>query len=84
MSRWVAINGSGRRIGQEHPNARYTDTEVEYVLTLRESGLTISQIARKLEMPRSTVDSYVKGSRRGQYAERWVRSFDDGDKEKGW
>lgn len=38
---------SGRRIGQEHPRAKFTDREVELTLWLREQGLSLSQIARQ-------------------------------------
>ena len=64
----MAVNDQGRRIGEDHHNARYTNGEIEQVLMLRDSGWSYMRIARKLEMPKSTVRDVCCGRRRCQYA----------------
>jgi hypothetical protein len=71
MTRTVAVNERGLRIGEDHPNARYTDKEIETVLSLRNDGLSYGGIACLLEMPKSTVASICKGGRRCQTSARW-------------
>jgi len=66
MRRQVAINEIGQRIGEGHPQARYSDGEVLMVLTLRDDGMSYSQIGRKVDMPKSTVASICQGRRRCQ------------------
>ncbi len=63
----VALNEIHQRIGETHPQARYSNAEVALVFTLREQeGLPYSQIARRLDMPKSTVASILQGRRRCQ------------------
>lgn len=69
----VAINETGRRIGEDHPNARYTDGEVRMVLTLRDDGYGWKRIAAMAEMPIRTVRSICLGLRRCQVAAGWKR-----------
>lgn len=59
-------NTEGRRIGQDHPRARYSDGEVAMVWLLRDAGWGYRRIAQKLEMPRSTVRAIVQGCMRCQ------------------
>lgn len=59
-------NDEGRRIGQDHPRARYTDGEVAMVWALRDAGWGYRRIALKLDMPRSTVRAIVNGRMRCQ------------------
>ena len=63
----VAVNDAGLRIGEDHQNARYTNGEVEMVLTLRDEGKSYGEIARMVEMPKSTVRDICTGRRRCQY-----------------
>jgi hypothetical protein len=71
MQKTVAVNERGRRIGEDHPNARYTDGEVGMVLELRDEGKSYGVIARLVEMPKSTVRDICKGNRRCQCATNW-------------
>lgn len=79
MQKTVAVNERGFRIGQDHQRARYTDAEVGMVLDLRDEGMSYGEIARKAEMPKSTVRDICKGLRRCQTAAdfRVVRIPDD-------
>lgn len=67
MQKTVAVNARGLRIGEDHQNARYTNAEIEMVLTLRDEGKSYGQIARLVEMPKSTVRDICTGRRRCQY-----------------
>lgn len=67
MNATVAVNERGLRIGEDHQNARYTNGEIEMVLALRDEGKSYGEIAKLLEMPKSTVADIIKGRRRCQY-----------------
>jgi len=69
--RTVAVNDRGQRIGEGHLRAKCTDEEVAMVLKLRDEGLTYGQIAKMVEMPRSTVASFCRGVRRCQTPDRY-------------
>lgn len=64
--RYLAVNERGRRIGEDHHNARYTNGEVEMVLVLRDEGQGYKSIAKRMEMPVTTVRDICLGRRRGQ------------------
>lgn len=64
--RTVAVNDHGQRIGETHPQAKYSNGEVSAVLALRDQGLSYTQIARACEMPKSTVACICRGDRRCQ------------------
>lgn len=71
MQKTVAVNERGYRVGEDHPNARYTNAEVEMVLELRDEGLGYKRIAKILEMPRATVRDICQGKRRCQTPTAW-------------
>lgn len=66
----VAVNAKGRRIGEDHQNAKYTNSEVELVLTLRDEGYTYDMIAITMQMPKSTVACFCRADRRAQTVAR--------------
>lgn len=74
--RLVPVNDRRRRIGQDHPRAVLTDHEVELVFRLREEGLTLAEIAAKMEVSKGGVWKILNGYRRGQVAAGWVRVRD--------
>ena len=67
----VAVNERGQRIGETHPQARYSNGEVAGVLALRDQGLSYSQIATACQMPKSTVAHICRGDRRCQTPARY-------------
>ena len=67
----IALNELGRRIGEGHPNARYTDNEVRMVLILRAEGLGWKRMSAKLEIPIRTLRSICSGARRNQVPTQW-------------
>lgn len=70
----VALNENHQRIGETHPQALYSNAEVALIFKLREEEeqLTYTQIARRLDMPKSTVASVLQGRRRCQVPARYI------------
>jgi predicted DNA-binding protein (UPF0251 family) len=75
-NRMVPVNDARRRIGESHPGAVLTDHEVELVHELAEQGMTLAEIARKMEVSKGCVWKIVHGYRRGQVPAGWVRVRD--------
>ena len=75
-NRLVAVNDARRRIGEDHPRAVLSDHEVELVHALHDDGLSLAEIARKMEVSKGCVWKIVHGYRRGQVPVGWVRVRD--------
>lgn len=73
MPKLVGINEKGRRVGQDHPKAKLLDSEVDLMFELYEDGMRITELARRFEVRKSTVNDILKGRRRAQHATRWKR-----------
>lgn len=71
--RLVPVNDARRRIGESHPGAVLTDHEVELVHALYDGGMTIAEVARKMEVTKGCIWKIVHGLRRGQVPAGWVR-----------
>lgn len=69
----VPVNERGSALGQFNANARWTDSEVQAVLALHAYGMAARAIARKMEMPKSTVWAIVTGRMRDQIPHDWKR-----------
>lgn len=69
----VPVNETGAALGQYNPNAKWTDAEVRAVLALAAYGMPARAIARKMEMPKSTVWAIVTGRMRDQIPHDWKR-----------
>ena len=68
MQRTVAINDAGLRIGEEHPNAKLTDAEVEIIRQLHEEdGLSYKSLAEKFEISKVAVAKICRYERRAQF-----------------
>ena len=65
------VNDEGRRIGEGHPRARYSDDTVEQILRANEAGVTSQSISLVLGIPASTVRSIVNGQARRQEPTVW-------------
>ena len=67
---YVAVNDRGLRIGQDHPNSKLTDLEVEALL--RDRGpdeaplMSYAQLAKKYGISKSGARYIISGDRRGQ------------------
>lgn len=53
-------NERGLWVGEDHPGAKYSDSDVALVFELRESGMSYGQIAQKMEIPKSTIRDWLK------------------------
>lgn len=69
----VPVGTNGISLGQYHHRAVYTDAEIEEVFALHDAGFRISEIARKMEMPTSTVSAICSGKLRGKTPTGWKR-----------
>ena len=69
----VPVNERGSVLGQFNANAKWTDAEVRAVLALAAYGMPARAIARKMEMPKSTVWAIVTGRMRDQIPHDWKR-----------
>lgn len=73
MTKHIALNENGRRIGESHPRAKLLDHEVDQVLALLEAGLSYAQVAAKMDVSKSCIAHIATGRRRGQAVGRRVR-----------
>jgi DNA-binding NarL/FixJ family response regulator len=73
MQKLVALNENSRRVGESHPRAKLLDSEVELVLELLESGLSLAKVAEKMDVSKSCIAHIASGRRRGQPIARIVR-----------
>ena len=73
MKRIIQLNEHGRRINEDHHNAKLTDFEVEMIHQLREGGMTYREIAHKFEVSYTLVGKIIRFEHRGQIALRFKR-----------
>lgn len=64
--RKIAVNAKGHRLGEDHPNARLTNEEVDLLLEMRADGLSYGKLAKVFEVSKSTVQDIVQGRYRSQ------------------
>lgn len=69
----VPVGQKGVALGEWHHQAKYTDREVETLLSLWHGGATVSEIARTMEIPKSTVWAICHGFMRAKIPTDWVR-----------
>lgn len=73
MQKTIALNESGRRIGESHPRAKLLDYEVEQVLELLGAGLSYAEVARKFDVSKSCIAHIAAARRRCQTVARKLR-----------
>lgn len=66
----IKVNARGNRIGESNPRAELPDADVERLLELRAEGYSYGWLSRKFEVPKSTVQAWCNGQRRGQTVAR--------------
>lgn len=66
MTKVIGLNDDGRRVGQDHHRARFTDHEVELMRQMRDSNMSFYRIARIMECGESTVRDICNHRRRAQ------------------
>ena len=72
--RYVATNDRGLRVGEYHPNCKYTDQVVDQLREMHEDlGMTYKKISEVTGIPRHTVLRICSYQRRAQTYEKWKR-----------
>ena len=66
MQKTVAVNEAGLRIGEDHPNAKLTDAEVERIRSLHEGGMSYETLAEKFEVSKWAIGRICRYERRAQ------------------
>jgi predicted DNA-binding protein (UPF0251 family) len=67
MRKTVAVNDAGLRIGEDHPNAKLTDAEVERIRSLHEDeGMTYDELSEKYEVSKWAIGRICRYERRAQ------------------
>lgn len=71
MTRVVATNGKGIRLGEDHQNAKLTNDEVDMMMRLRDEGWGWAKLAEKFEISKRHVRDIAAGKKRCQTASKW-------------
>ena len=69
----IALNESGRRIGETHHNAWISDEIVDRIRDRHEDGLGYVALAREFNLSKNTVRKICTYERRAQTPARYVR-----------
>lgn len=69
--RVVGCDHRGLRVGESHQNAVLSDHEVDLLRDLRAQGLSLTQLALRLEISKSGVKGILDGRRRSILPVRW-------------
>lgn len=70
-TRTVAVNESGRRIGEDQTGAKLTNHAVDLFWELRSSGWGYGKLAAKFEISKGHARDIIKGRRRNQTVARF-------------
>lgn len=72
--RYVATNDRGLRVGEYHPNCKYTDQVVDQLREMHEDlGMTYKKISEVTGIPRHTVRRICSYQRRAQTYDKWKK-----------
>lgn len=67
MTKLVAVNECGRRIGEDHPNAKLSNADIDEVRHLREdTGMRLNKIAKLFNLTIGGVHKICNYTRRAQ------------------
>lgn len=73
VTRLVAVNEQGQRVGESHPRARLTDAEIDLMFAMRKHKVPVAEIARWFGRNRSYVWRVLNYRKRNQLAVVWKR-----------
>ncbi len=74
MQKTVAVNERGKQIGEDHPNAKLTDRDIDLIRHLHEKdGLSYATLAEKFEVNKSAIAKICRYERRAQSASRFKK-----------
>jgi hypothetical protein len=69
---FIAVDENGLRIGETHPNAKLTDSQVDEMRDLHErDGLTYDQLAARFGCAKTTAQMICTYQRRASTIARW-------------
>lgn len=71
--RIVRVNERGLRVGEDHPNAKLTDHEVDMLLQLRADGYGWKRLAKTFEISKAQVRRICAGKSRHHVATEFRR-----------
>lgn len=71
--RYVATNDRGLRIGEDHPNAKLSNVQIDELLNMREEGASYTELAKRFGVCKSAVRHYCNGARRCQWPASWKK-----------
>lgn len=73
---FIGLNDSGRRVGEDHPQAVLTDHEIEVMRDLHENhGIGYRRLSRIFDVPRSQVQRICRYRVRAQCPTRFKRRY---------
>lgn len=80
MTDLVGVSEKGARVGETHPRAKLSDSDVDLIRDLHEAGLSYRQIVAKfdedhLQVSKSTVRDIIKCRRRWGRPVAWKRVY---------
>ncbi len=68
----IAVNAIGRRIGEDNPNAKVTNHDVDLMFQLsEEAGLGCRVLGKKFDLSRMQVRRILRGKQRQQVADHF-------------
>ena len=73
MKKIVAVNESGLRIGEDHQNAKLTNSDVDLIRSMHEDGISYKAIAEKFEVSKWAIGRICRYERRAQFAVKFKR-----------
>lgn len=72
-SKLVQIGEYGKRVGETHGRAKFTDHEIELIRQLKENGMSAVDIAAKMECSKRYVYKLANYERRASVVAEWRR-----------
>ena len=73
MKKIVAVNESGLRIGEDHQNAKLTNSDVDLIRSMHEDGISYKAIAEKFLVSKWAIGRICRYERRAQFAVKFKR-----------
>lgn len=73
----VAVNEYGFRIGEDHPNSKLTNEQIDAIRDLREfQNMRYTDIAKLFGLSKGAIAKICRYERRAQTIERWKKIED--------
>jgi len=68
--KYIKVNATGDRVGEDHLNSKLTDAEIELMRRLHEGGMTYRDLSEKFDCSTHTVGRVCRYERRCVVAAR--------------